>query len=334
MKQALALLLGLLLSALAVESISRLYVSQHGWPLGDRYDVVPTPYFTQTVSPAPPHYKDLRFRATPDSLALLDPEGQSFEYSWIKPKGTYRVVCVGDSITQIWPGQENYTHSLQRALEAKLSTAVEVIPLGVGGYNPRLSLAAFSGWVHRLDPDILVVQLGPNDVDNLKLHHHRPHGGMPLPNLRDARYRTRASAGLRGWNTKQPALNPRSHAAWWFSFGLNDLLLGDRNFGLRLSHDPTSLVRAVEGYAQLAEARSIDSVGVIFPFFEDRHTDIEGARISGILAEAGLPVLELRTPLQTLGSLSALSVDGIHPDQKAHRLAGETIARYLFPSES
>jgi lysophospholipase L1-like esterase len=293
-------------------------VGRLGWPLGDHYLLKPTPYFSPRLDPSLPYYSDLRVQASSSGLVFHDPEANTVSYAWKRPASSRRVVCIGDSITQVWPGQSNYTHALADALSEDLEVPVEVIPLGLGGYTPEIAMEAYADWARSLNPDLLLLQLGPNDVDSIRLE--------PAPaRLSSGHWPSRQ---LRGRNHKKPAEAPVSHAAWWMEFAIHSMLGGDRNHGLELTGRPVQLQRGIEAFRNLAAELAIPGVAVVFPFFENRHTPLESELILATLQEHQIDAWDLSESLGK-GSLGPLSSDGIHPDDRAHMLAGTAIARYL-----
>ena len=326
MKQKLAAaLLGVAVAVLSLEAASRFLVGAVGWPLGDRYLVERTPYFTQVLSPGLPYYGDTRLVASTNGLQFLEEPGASWTASW-EHEGT-RIVCLGDSLTQIWPVPDhvNYTRHLSSLLEESLGSPVEVLPLGVGGYTPPQALAAFEPWLARLAPDLLLLQLGPNDLDQLVLG---PKG------LRSRLHsRQWPEAELRGRNQKQPQVLPWSHALWWWQHGFGRWRNGDRNFRLSLGGHAPEISDALSAFAGIGRDLGVPAAALVFPFFEAGHTPLEEDHLASLLRDAQVPFLLLREPIDaaTPEGLSSLSQDGIHPNHEGHRVAAEAIAPYVLP---
>jgi lysophospholipase L1-like esterase len=97
-----------------------------------------------------------------------------------KPTGTFRIACFGDSITfgyrvpTVWPERpQDYDHGalpFPALLEAGLRAAnpgraIEVIPLAVPGYSSHQGLAWLRRDIGWLDPDLVVVNYGWNDIN-------------------------------------------------------------------------------------------------------------------------------------------------------------------------
>jgi len=87
------------------------------------------------------------------------------EFPEQKPKGTYRVACIGDSTTFGWSvgDDETYPYQLEGILKKDCRREVEVLNLGVTGYTSlqgrELMLLKVKDW----DPDAVVFAFGAND---------------------------------------------------------------------------------------------------------------------------------------------------------------------------
>jgi lysophospholipase L1-like esterase len=68
---------------------------------------------------------------------------------------------------------------------------------------------------------------------------------------------------------------------------------------------------------------------VIFPLFDDDYSQAESTYIKSLLEELNIDYLDLLPELQKQDSLSALSRDLYHPNDRGHKYAAEAILRYL-----
>jgi len=95
-----------------------------------------------------------------NALGLRDREG----YARDKPQGTYRVVMLGDSVT--WgagiPQAETFENLLEDRLEAE-GRKVEIMNLGVPGYNALMMAAFLERRGLPLQPDLVLAVVGLND---------------------------------------------------------------------------------------------------------------------------------------------------------------------------
>jgi lysophospholipase L1-like esterase len=90
-----------------------------------------------------------------------------------KPEGTFRIVVVGDSLTFGWSVREEDT--LARQLESRLRSwspdaRIEVLNLGVSGYNPYTEAKWLAEMAPVVDPDLVLVQFCINDLNDPTLH--------------------------------------------------------------------------------------------------------------------------------------------------------------------
>lgn len=96
-----------------------------------------------------------------------------------KPPGTFRIVCMGDSVTfgyrvpPVWPERPNdfnpdwvpYPVLLERQLRAaNPDKKIEVITLAVPGYTSHQGLAWLRDQISNLEPDLLTISFGWNDA--------------------------------------------------------------------------------------------------------------------------------------------------------------------------
>ena len=96
-----------------------------------------------------------------------------------KPAGTYRIVCVGDSVTfgyrvpVVWPDKPTeydpewlpYPMLLEKHLRAaNPGRKIEVFPMAVPGYTSHQGLAWLQRDIDRLKPDMVIASFGWNDV--------------------------------------------------------------------------------------------------------------------------------------------------------------------------
>lgn len=179
-----ALLLVLLLTALLAEGMIRV-VARPGSPLDARlrpYDpfaILVEPHGTAGYRPRP----NTTFRYPNGTAAHVN--AQRFRgplVDSIKPAGTVRIVLLGGSTTFGWgvPDDQSIDAHLRALLPARLpGRRVEVINAALDGYDSWQLLERVRGDVLALDPDLLVVNEGVNDVRS-----------APLEDLVDADPRT------------------------------------------------------------------------------------------------------------------------------------------------
>ena len=92
---------------------------------------------------------------------------RSDEITLAKPKGQYRIICMGGSTTYT-TGVENYRMSYPYLLEENLKAAgytnVQVINAGVGSWTSWESLINFETRILDLEPDMIIIYHSVNDI--------------------------------------------------------------------------------------------------------------------------------------------------------------------------
>ena len=96
-----------------------------------------------------------------------------------KPAGTFRVVCLGDSVTfgyrvpPVWPEKptdydpewQPFPTLIEKALrKTNPNRSIEVFPMAVPGYTSHQGLAWLRRDIDYLQPDVVIVSFGWNDV--------------------------------------------------------------------------------------------------------------------------------------------------------------------------
>jgi len=105
------------------------------------------------------------YRSGPNAHDALGYRGDAFPLS--KPEGEYRIVALGGSTTYTVAVQDyrsSYPHLLERELRDRGFPRVRVINAGVPGYMSWESLANLQFRVLDLEPDMILVYHGVNDV--------------------------------------------------------------------------------------------------------------------------------------------------------------------------
>ncbi|MBU1913538.1 MAG: hypothetical protein KKB22_08400 [Candidatus Omnitrophica bacterium] len=91
----------------------------------------------------------------------------------VKPKDTFRIICMGDSTTQgfllrrsLPPFNEAYPYMLEELFHKNNMKNFEVINAGTGGYTSFQGLRFLKRDLLNYDPDLLIIWFGTNDVAN------------------------------------------------------------------------------------------------------------------------------------------------------------------------
>jgi len=140
----------------------------------------------RALLPAPPddtRQPQIAYRYDPEIRYVLAPNQQGWiDDGWMtinslgfrgrdvvtpKPPGSFRVVVIGDSVTMGWGVGDNETYSaqLEELLHRRFpDRRLDVVNLGVGGYDTRQEVALLKRNVSRLQPDLVLVGFYSNDV--------------------------------------------------------------------------------------------------------------------------------------------------------------------------
>ena len=113
---------------------------------------------------------------------VLSTNAQGFRADYpteAKPAGTFRIICLGDSVTfgyrvpVVWPDKPTefdpewlpFPMLLEKELrKANQGRAIEAFPMAVPGYSSHQGLAWLRRDIDHLQPDMLIVSFGWNDV--------------------------------------------------------------------------------------------------------------------------------------------------------------------------
>ncbi|HSE16941.1 MAG TPA: SGNH/GDSL hydrolase family protein [Pyrinomonadaceae bacterium] len=115
-------------------------------------------------------------------FTVVSTNAQSFRADYPigrKPAGTFRIVCVGDSVTfgyrvpPVWPERprdfnpewQPYPMLLEKELrQANPNRGIEVFPMAVPGYTSHQGLAWLRRDIDYLQPDVVIASFGWNDA--------------------------------------------------------------------------------------------------------------------------------------------------------------------------
>jgi len=239
-----------------------------------------------------------------------------------KPAGTYRVVCLGDSLT--FGEGVKYADTYPARLQARLAAAmpnrkVQVINAGVQTYNTADEAALYLLRCAQFRPDVVTLGFYLNDATDSRktVQQH--------------------DEWTRAWK-----LSPLAHVSrLWEIFErarharrLQDRFIATTRASFESSHW-TECKTVLRGMRRVAREDGFRFVVVVFPVFwnldgtypfADIHEKIDAA-----CRQADIECLDLletfrRRPAE---SLWAHPTDR-HPNEIAHRLAAERIGRYLL----
>jgi hypothetical protein len=245
-----------------------------------------------------------------------------------------RILVLGDSFTfgdGIADADSRWPEVMERTL-GESGRRVEVFNAGVAGTNTawQLDLLRARGW--GWSPDRIVVGFVPNDPE--------PPGAN-----RDV-VPARLNPPLLPIGAADTLLSRSSYAYAWLRGQKNALL---ERFGLKESYaeyvaslyrpgrDWDRFVEAARGVVSEARGRRVPITVAVFPLFHGLEADPfreELDRVVALFAREGAEVVDLRETYRGIPTEDLWIAPGdAHPNERAHRLAGEAVAAALAASE-
>lgn len=251
-----------------------------------------------------------------------------------KPRGAFRVVCAGDSVTfgyrvpRVYQRRENdleqmaYPRRLEHALRvANPGRHVEVVALAVPGYSSHQGLLWLGRDLARLQPDLVTLCFGWNDIDRRTGTDRQ---GMPGGSLQ---------VGARRLVARSQAL---MHAGVWLREQQPRFAAG-RPTAPVMRVPRSEFVENMLGMARLAREAGA-KVALVAPVYGNpvphppEGDDIAGHReaLRAAAAGTGIPFLEVPELTEKAYPGNApLFEEHIHPNHRGHRLLAERLARFL-----
>jgi lysophospholipase L1-like esterase len=132
--------------------------------------IVPHPYLLYAPRPG---FERYGFRQI-NSLGY-----RGHEFTFEKPRGTYRILCLGGSTTISYPYIKDPSHAWPALLETKLNQTFpdrhfEVINAGLGYATSAEMLAGYMFRHRYLKPDMVIIHEGGNDTDPMLFENYNP----------------------------------------------------------------------------------------------------------------------------------------------------------------
>jgi lysophospholipase L1-like esterase len=242
------------------------------------------------------------------------------EHSIEKAPGTYRILVLGDSITQgfgIEATEDVFTSVLEAELRAEGVNA-EVLNFGVSGYNTEQEVETLREKGLRYDPDLVVLAFCANDT--------APASRKILQDLRreDAR---RSSF----WSTPPILVESALFRLISASYPRVQAFFADvRHDDRRVSRD--TLREYFDVLEGLSLQHGFDILVVWFPRMEGDGEEKDLRREVDSLSKArGFGFHDLTPDLRTCAADGPVALDRLHPNRLGHRCAGQGIARTVRP---
>jgi len=324
-----------------------------------RYVPPPAPYLEPQVLPQSSptigwEMKPAQRSYTVNAVATIDSRGaRGPERPLAKTPGTFRVVAIGDSITFGMGVRDNETYSarLEQVLGAQMGRQVEVVNLGVAGYNLRQYLIVLKEKALQYEPDLIVLGICWNDV----VGNERPLPWEPgFVRGRTAADDTAWIVGarrhllpkvirdpLRDWRTLyftvqrikmlKEVVSPSQHPYWVF---YRALLNRDKAF---LAPSWNVMEKRFLEFTEVARGHRIPMVVAIFPDGAQMlpaYRDIEyPARITSFAGKASVPVVDLLPPFLGVADKTwPLLASNSHPNAVGHDIAARELSRLITSS--
>jgi lysophospholipase L1-like esterase len=268
-----------------------------------------------------------------------------------KPQGRFRVVIIGDSLTLGWgvADDETFAARLERLLHEQFpGRDLDVINLGVGGYDTRQEVTLLARHTSRLQPDLVLVGFYSNDVpDTLDDEGSSTGGGAiivpanPTPGQRlhmnptPTGFWDRQLRKSRAIYVVGRAFNRLRGAGEWgmTRFAMEIDLLEGRD-SPKLDRAWSKVATQFERLRSLAAAQKFAVGVVVLPPREEvmgqySHPKYQ-SRVRDIVAPLGFHVIDPLSLMTENGKPDLfIPYDRNHPSAEGHELIARAIFRYL-----
>jgi lysophospholipase L1-like esterase len=279
---------------------------------------------------------------TINSLGFRGPEVAS-----PKPPGRFRIVVIGDSLTLGWGVDDNDTYSarFEQLLHERFpGQDLDVINLGVGGYNTRQEITLLTRNVSRLQPDLVLVGFYSNDVSDAlaaggtQIVARNPEAGQVLHmNHSPGGWWDRLLRKSRAIYVVGRAFNRLRSAGEWGTSGFSmeiDLLEGRGSPQLDKAWE--KVAEQFSRLRALAQAHSFAVGIVVLPCREQVMGQYANAKYQSKVRALAEPLgFQVIDPLPLMSSQRAMKQDLFipydrnHPSAAGHRLIAQAILKYL-----
>lgn len=281
------------------------------------------------------------------------------EYDIEKPDGTYRIIAIGDSITfgNSLSANVTFPERLEDFFRSH-NLAVEVLNLGVGGYDTMQEIAFLQELGLQFHPDEVIVGYCMNDVGvvsaNLKYIRRARSYGKPVYNFRILQF-VRIKIDILSAKFYSGVLNGNDNGDTGEKEKRAEIL-GDAYVSERMrlieeyvssnadypttfswyasAHRLSNLRAGFERLKVLSRQHGFKVSVVIIPFVRE-HVDAYGAAYDIVRNEARRNGFQVIEPLQKFvdTGITRLKIsprDGIHPNELGHRLIAEKLFEFYL----
>jgi lysophospholipase L1-like esterase len=288
-----------------------------------------------------------RISKTGAALYRINADGlRDSVYARPKPEGVFRIVVMGDSISFGYGVEE--AEAYPQVLEALLSelvpdSPIEVVNLGVGGYNAYNEAQLLEGVGRTYEPDLVLVQFCINDLNDPTLHFDAqtrvvlsaiPDAAFPDPSKRRGSEQA-PSQGLRWCQASKLCATLQNLWLAMTAPELDDLTRQDAFAFIEAADRPewSWLEARYEEMAEIATADGASFAILAFPY-QKQLAEPPPHAVQNHLAQLGREhdwsVIDPLAAFQEAhAAKTPLFIDWWHPTPAGHRLAATAIARAL-----
>lgn len=250
------------------------------------------------------------------------------EHQLPKPPGRFRIVVVGDSVTE--GSGVRFEEMFSRVLQSRLGPSYEVITLAQGGLNTPQEIHLLEKHGLAYEPDLVILNFVLNDC------------AVPTRLANARRYMARKDSELGilfglPIDPRVKRLLKRSAFLYFVKDRVSELpgrLLGKtEDWFVRVWQHESSRGRVVEGFDRLAlvaEKRNFDVALLIWPILMDyAHYSLRDVHgwVAHEARSRGFSVIDLLPEFSRAGviHLKGAAEDGVHPNALGHRKAVEAL---------
>ncbi len=250
------------------------------------------------------------------------------EHKIQKKKNTYRIIVIGDSITEM----DYYVRSLEYLLNnANLKSEFEVWNCAVGGYGIINYYGILRSKILRFNPDMIIIGFCLNDllITPVAFRNSDLNNWIIFENsMNEYPAYYNFPANLRFFE--------KSYAYRFLLFSSQRLIKG--NLGKSVD-DKEIGGWALAGIKDITEKRNIKLLGVIIPYFKNKYNKEEKtayARETMLLAGCKIRYLDLHGKFPDIDDLSWRNNrrDWVHPSVNGHIIIAREIYNYLLKDTS
>jgi len=285
----------------------------------------------------------------------------------IAKTGRYRMVVLGDSIA-FGNGvaiEDAFSEVLERSLNRRLGDRVEVLNLGVGGYDIIQEVALLEHLGLPFSPDLVILAFCTNDIGdftvNLQYLRNLEQLKSPLYGLRAAQFlkvfadRLGALAAILAGTTdaefyesKRQYIAPVAYDSELMGmigsvrrvsftehlFGLVSVPKGLAAWWSSEAH-VGMLEYGLAWLARLRDAGRFETLVMMLPWLEDEEPwDVVYRIVAHEARKFGFPVLDLSDPMakEDFATLRSAPQDRLHPNEKGHLVIARELEAHLLAS--